>query len=77
MVGSFADAIERRALNKGIDQGYAKGIDQGIAQGMDNESRLFAKLYKVLNNQGKKDELEKAVFDPEYKKQLYRLYNIT
>ena len=81
MVGSFADAIERRALNIGIDQGYAKGIDQGIAQGitqgMDNESRLFAKLYKVLNDQGKKDELEKAVFDPEYKKQLYRLYNIT
>ena len=38
MVGSFADAIERRALNKGIDQG------------MDNESRLFAKLYKVLND---------------------------
>ena len=65
MVGSFADAIERRALNKGIDQV------------MDNESRLFAKLYKVLNDQGKKDELEKAVFDPEYKKQLYRLYNIT
>ena len=32
---------------------------------------------KVLNDQGKKDELEKAVFDPEYKKQLYRLYNIT
>ena len=84
-MGSFADAIERRALdkgfNRGLDQGYAKGIDQGIAQGitqgMDNESRLFAKLYKVLNDQGKKDELEKAVFDPEYKKQLYRLYNIT
>ena len=73
MVGSFADAIERRALNKGIDQGIA----QGIIQGMNNESRLFAKLYKVLNDQGKKDELEKAVFDPEYKKQLYRLYNIT
>ena len=67
MVGSFADAIERRALNKGIDQGIA----QGIIQGMNNESRLFAKLYKVLNDQGKKDELEKAVFDHEYKKQLY------
>ncbi len=35
-MGSFADAIERRALdkgfNRGLDQGYAKGIDQGIAQ---------------------------------------------
>ncbi len=72
MVGSFADAIERRALNIGIDQGYAKGIDQG----MDNESQRSVKLFTMLRDQGKKDELEKAVFDPEYKKQLYRTYGI-
>ena len=59
--GSFADAIERRALDKG----------------MDNESQRSVRLFTMLRDEGKKDELEKAVFDPEYKKQLYRLYNIT
>ncbi len=84
-MGSFADAIERRALdkgfNRGLDQGYAKGIDQGIAQGitqgMDNEKERTTRLFRFLKDSGKTEELEQAMFDSDQRERLYRLYNIT
>ena len=68
-MGSFADAIERRAL----DQGYAKGIDQG----MDNEKESTTRLFRFLKDNGKTEELEQAMFDSDQRERLYRLYNIT
>ena len=84
-MGSFADAIERRALdkgfNRGLDQGYTKGIDQGIAQGitqgMDNEKERTTRLFRFLKDSGKTEELEQAMFDSDQRERLYRLYNIT
>ena len=84
-MGSFADAIERKALdkgfNRGLDQGYAKGIDQGIAQGitqgMDNEKERTTRLFRFLKDNGKTEELEQAMFDSDQRERLYRLYNIT
>ncbi len=68
-MGSFADAIERRALNK--------GIDQGIAQGMDSEKERTTRLFRFLKDSGKTEELEQAMFDSDQRERLYRLYNIT
>ena len=61
MVGSFADAIERRALNKGID----------------NEKEHTTRLFRFLKDSGKTEELEQAMFDSDQRERLYRLYNIT
>ena len=68
-MGSFADAIERRALNK--------GIDQGIAKGMDNEKERTTRLFRFLKDSGKTEELEQAMLDSDQRERLYRLYNIT
>ena len=60
MVGSFADAIERRALNIGIDQGYAKGIDQG----MDNESQRSVKAFHHAEGPGQEGRAGKGCIRP-------------
>lgn len=63
-MGYFADAIEER------------GMIQGRIQGMDTESERSVKLFTLLRDQGKKDELEKAIFDVEFRKKLYDLYDV-
>ena len=59
-------------MEKGIEQGVKQGIEQGIEQG---EARLN-NLNKLLMEQKRIDDLQKAIADEEYRSQLYEEFNL-
>ena len=78
------DMYEERGIQKGIAQGEARGIKKGIVQG---EARGMAKgisqgieeintLYHCLLVDHRMEDIQKAIMDTEYKKELLREYGI-
>ena len=75
---------EARGMEKGIAQGEARGIKKGIVQG---EARGMAKgisqgiqeintLYHCLLADNRMDDIQKAIMDTEYQKELLQEYGI-
>ena len=78
------DMYEERGIQKGIAQGEARGIKKGIVQG---EARGMAKgisqgieeintLYHCLLADNRMEDIQKAIMDTEYQKELLREYGI-
>ena len=75
---------EARGIEKGIAQGEARGIEKGIAQG---EARGMVKgilqgieeintLYHCLLADNRMEDIQKAIMDTEYQRELLREYGI-
>ena len=78
------DMYEERGIQKGIAQGEARGIKKGIIQG---EARGMAKgisqgiekintLYHCLLADHRMEDIQKAIIDTEYQKELLQEYGI-
>ena len=78
------DMYEERGIQKGIAQGEARGIKKGIVQG---EARGMAKgisqgieeintLYHCLLADHRMEDIQKAIMDTEYQKELLCEYGI-
>ena len=78
------DMYEERGIQKGIAQGEARGIKKGIVQG---EARGMAKgisqgieeintLYHCLLADNRMEDIQKAIIDTEYQKELLQEYGI-
>ncbi|OLA02062.1 MAG: hypothetical protein BHW11_06900 [Clostridium sp. CAG:62_40_43] len=78
------DMYEERGIQKGIAQGEARGIKKGIVQG---EARGMAKgisqgieeintLYHCLLADNRMEDIQKAIMDTDYQKELLREYGI-
>lgn len=62
----------KRAIEQGIEQGKELGIAMGEASG---EARL-ARLIKVLIDENKYEEINRATVSEKDRKELYRQYGI-
>ena len=78
------DMYEERGIQKGIAQGEARGIKKGIVQG---EARGMAKgisqgieeintLYHCLLADHRMEDIQKAIMDTDYQKELLQEYRI-
>ena len=54
-----------------VRQGRAEGLAEGLSEGRAEGENRFAELVKLLIDEGKSEELRKAVTDQDYRKQLY------
>ena len=82
------DMYEERGIEKGIAQGEARGIEKGIAQGLEQgEARGIVKgisqgiqeintLYHCLLADNRMEDIQKAIIDTEYQKELLQEYGI-
>ena len=82
------DMYEERGIEKGIAQGEARGIEKGIAQGLEQgEARGIVKgisqgiqeintLYHCLLADNRMEDIQKAIIDTDYQKELLQEYGI-
>ena len=82
------DMYEERGIEKGIAQGEARGIEKGIAQGLEQgEARGIVKgisqgieeintLYHCLLADNRMEDIQKAIMDTDYQKELLQEYRI-
>ncbi len=82
------DMYEKRGIEKGIAQGEARGIEKGIAQGLEQgEARGIVKgisqgieeinaLYQCLLADNRMEDIQKAIMDTDYQKELLQEYGI-
>ena len=59
-----------------LDEFENKGVQRGISQGIIEGEELMSKLLMKLVQDNRTDELEKVAIDKDYRKQLYKEYNI-
>ncbi len=72
-VQEHADEIREEAREEGLAEGRAKGLEEGRAEGQAEgraEMARLNKLYASLLASGRSSDLQRALDDPEYLKQL-------
>ena len=71
---------EARGIEKGIAQGeargMAKGISQGILQGISQGIEEINALYQCLLADNRMEDIQKAIMDTDYQKELLQEYGI-
>lgn len=80
LLDMYEERGEARGIEKGIAQGIAqgeargmaKGISQGISQGIEEINTL----YHCLLADNRMEDIQKAIMDTEYQKELLREYGI-
>ena len=63
---------EARGIEKGIVQGEARGMAKGISQGIEEINTL----YHCLLADNRMEDIQKAIIDTEYQKELLQEYGI-
>ena len=73
-VQEHADEIREEAREEGLAEGRAEGLAEGRAEGhaegQEEATVRLNKLYSCLLTSGRADDLQRAVKDPAYLKQL-------
>ena len=70
------DMYEERGLEKGIAQGEARGIAKGISQGISQGIEEINALYQCLLVDNRMEDIQKAIMDTDYQKELLQEYGI-
>ena len=66
----------RMGKEEGLEQGLKQGLDQGLERGLVQGESRFAVLSKKLLADHRMEDLERALDDAEYRKELYEEYEI-
>ena len=61
---------------KGIAQGEARGMAKGISQGISQGIEEINTLYHCLLADNRMEDIQKAIMDTEYQRELLREYGI-
>lgn len=71
-------SMEERAegIAEGIEKGIEKGVKKGRVEGRAEGAELFAKLLKLLQADGRTDDIELALEDKEARERLYKEYHL-
>ena len=69
-VQEHADEIREGAWEEGLAEGRAEGRAEGHAEGQEEATVRLNKLYSCLLTSGRADDLQRALKDPVYLKQL-------
>ena len=67
---------EARGIEKGIVQGEVRGIAKGISQGISQGIQEINTLYHCLLADNRMEDIQKAIIDTEYQKELLQEYGI-
>ncbi|MCI7419556.1 MAG: hypothetical protein MSS65_08120, partial [Clostridium sp.] len=67
---------EARGIEKGIAQGEARGIAKGISQGISQGIEEINALYQCLLADNRMEDIQKAIMDTDYQKELLREYGV-
>ena len=70
------DMYEERGIEKGIAQGEARGIAKGISQGILQGIEEINALYHCLLADNRMEDIQKAIMDTDYQKELLQEYGI-
>ena len=70
------DVYEERGIEKGIAQGEARGIAKGISQGISQGIEEINALYQCLLADNRMEDIQKAIMDTDYQKELLQEYGI-
>ena len=70
------DMYEERGIEKGIAQGEARGMAKGISQGISQGIEEINTLYHCLLADNRMEDIQKAIMDTDYQKELLREYGI-
>ena len=84
LLDMYEERGEARGIEKGIAQGIvqgeargmAKGISQGISQGILQGIEEINALYHCLLADNRMEDIQKAIMDTEYQKELLCEYGI-
>ena len=67
---------EARGIEKGIAQGEARGMAKGISQGISQGIEEINTLYHCLLADHRMEDIQKAIMDTDYQKELLQEYGI-
>ena len=80
LLDMYEERGEARGIEKGIAQGeargIAKGISQGILQGISQGIEEINALYQCLLADNRMEDIQKAIMDTDYQKELLQEYGI-
>ena len=80
LLDMYEERGEARGIEKGIAQGeargMAKGISQGILQGISQGIEEINALYQCLLADDRMEDIQKAIMDTDYQKELLQEYGI-
>ena len=66
------ESMLQNALNEGVEKGKEKGRAEGKAEGIV----LFGKLANILLAEGKSQDLQTAISDPDFRNVLFKKYHL-
>ena len=70
------DMYEERGIEKGIAQGLEQGEARGIVKGISQGIQEINTLYHCLLADNRMEDIQKAIIDTEYQKELLQEYEI-
>ena len=76
LLDMYEERGEARGIEKGIAQGEARGIAKGISQGISQGIEEINALYQCLLADNRMEDIQKAIMDTDYQKELLREYGI-
>ena len=80
LLDMYEERGEARGIENGIAQGeargMAKGISQGILQGISQGIEEINALYQCLLADNRMEDIQKAIMDTDYQKELLQEYGI-
>ena len=76
LLDMYEERGEARGIEKGIAQGEARGIAKGISQGISQGIEEINTLYHCLLADNRMEDIQKAIMDTDYQKELLQEYGI-
>ena len=76
LLDMYEERGEARGIEKGIAQGIAKGEARGMAKGISQGIEEINTLYHCLLADHRMEDIQKAIMDTEYQKELLCEYGI-
>ena len=76
LLDMYEERGEARGIEKGIAQGEARGIAKGISQGILQGIEEINALYHCLLADNRMEDIQKAIMDTDYQKELLQEYRI-
>ena len=76
LLDMYEERGEARGIEKGIAQGIVQGEARGMAKGISQGIQEINTLYHCLLADNRMEDIQKAIIDTEYQKELLREYGI-
>ena len=76
LLDMYEERGEARGIEKGIAQGIVQGEARGVAKGISQGIEEINTLYRCLLADNRMEDIQKAIMDTDYQKELLQEYGI-